>query len=117
MFILFGWGHETRDNLGPTVQVKCPNCNNRTFWHLLNIKLWFTFFFIRLFPYESKHLLLCDVCSHGLELKGPQIEKAKRLNAATIAYLNKQITEEKYRENLQQYVVIGPTGEIQPNNK
>jgi len=48
-------------------------------------------------PYESHHYLLCDVCSRGFELHGPQIAKAKQMSHATAAYLSKQTTEEQYR--------------------
>jgi Fe2+ or Zn2+ uptake regulation protein len=54
-------------------------------------------FFVPVIPYDSHHYLLCDVCSRGFELHGPQIEKAKRLSQATKSYLGKQTTEEQYK--------------------
>lgn len=62
----------------------------------MHIKVWFTLFFLPVLPYESKHYLLCEICSRGIELDAQQVSKAKELNAATSAYLNKAMTEESY---------------------
>jgi hypothetical protein len=94
MFFLFGWGHQTTKDYGPAVPMTCPNCRNNAYWHLLHIRVWFTLFFVPVIPYESKHYLLCEICSRGMELNGEQITKAKELSAATAAYLNKAMTEE-----------------------
>jgi len=96
MFIIFGWNHQTSNNYGPTLPITCPRCNNKTFFHLLQNKLWFTLFFIPVIPYESKYYLLCDVCGCGKELTGSEIDYAKGLNGTTIAFLNKTISEEQY---------------------
>ncbi len=96
MFILFGFGHRTVKEYGPTLPTKCSNCNNSTFWRLSYSRSWFTLFFIPIIPYQSKYYLLCEICSRGMELEGPQIEKAKQLNRLTRAFLAKQISEEKY---------------------
>ena len=97
MFFVFGWGRQTKNDFGPTLPGRCPNCKNNGFHRLLHIRKWFTLFFIPVFPYESHHYLLCDVCSRGLELHGPQIEKAKQLNEATASYLKKLTTKEQYQ--------------------
>lgn len=88
MFFLFGWGRRTRKDFGPTLPLKCGNCNNNGFHRLLHVKTWFTLFFAPVIPYESHHYLLCDVCSRGFELHGSQIDKAKQMNQATTAYLS-----------------------------
>lgn len=97
MFFLFGWGRRTRKDFGPALPLKCGNCNNSGFHRLLHVRTWFTLFFAPVIPYESHHYLLCDVCSRGFELHGPQIAKAKQMSQATAAYLSKQTTEEQYR--------------------
>lgn len=96
MFFLFGWGHRTNKDFGPTLLTKCPNCSNNAAWHLLRTRAWFTLFFIPVIPYESKHVLLCEVCSQGIELHGDQIEQAKQLNELTLMLLNEQMTQEEY---------------------
>ena len=96
MFFLFGWGHRTTNEQGPTLPVKCPNCNNDTWYHLLSYRTWFTLFFIPIFPYESKNLLLCPICSSGIELSGEMVEKARRLNQAALQLNNNEIDGDEY---------------------
>jgi hypothetical protein len=47
-------------------------------------------------PYSSKHLLLCEVCSQGVELKGEKIQSAKQLNELTKGLLSETITKDEY---------------------
>ena len=100
MFIIFGWGHQTMKQYGATLPIKCSNCNNSVFLHLVQTRTWFTLFFIPVIPYESKHYLLCEVCGQGIELTGEQIEGAKELNQATLSFLSKDISEEQYKGRL-----------------
>jgi len=93
----FIFGRQTRKDYGPTVLVTCPNCRNKTYYNLVYIKTWLEYFFIKIFPYKRRYHLLCPICSRGAELKGQQIEAAKRLNEATSAYLNKSLSIEQYR--------------------
>lgn len=94
---LWIFGRQTRTDYGPTAPVKCPNCGNTTYYHLFYVKTWFEWFFIKLFAYKKRYYLLCKICSRGAELKGQQIDAAKRLNEATSAYLNKAISAEQYK--------------------
>ena len=96
MFFIFGWGHQTTNDRGPTVPAHCPNCDNDTWLHFLSFRTWFTLFFIPVIPYESKNLLLCPICSAGLELSGAAVEKAQRLNDAARAFQQNQIGEQEF---------------------
>lgn len=98
--LIFGWGHQTKKDYGPTFPMKCPNCNNNTYWHFVHYRVWFTLFFIPVIPYESKYYLLCEVCSKGIELQGQQIDKTKQLNQDTMDFLKGIIIEEQYRKIL-----------------
>ncbi len=95
--IIFGWGYETRKEYGPTVPIKCPNCNNSVFLHLVRSRIWFTLYFIPVIPYQSRYYLLCEICSQGIELKDSQIDRIKQLNQATVSFLNQKITQEQYK--------------------
>ena len=95
--IIFGWGYVTEKDYGPTMAVRCPNCNNDAWWHLYLYRKWFTLFFIPVIPYESKHVLLCKVCSSGVELKREQVEQGQRLNELTYSFLSKQLRGTEYR--------------------
>jgi hypothetical protein len=96
MFFLFGWGHRTTKEMGPTMAGSCGNCRNETWFHLFSYRTWITLFFIPVIPYESRTLLLCPVCTSGLELNGEQVEKAKRLNGLTTAFLAKEMAKAEY---------------------
>ena len=100
MFFFFGWGRQTKDNLGPAMPITCPNCKNKTVWELVRVKAWFTLFFIPIAPSEDKHCLLCKVCSKGIELKGDQIEKAKEMNRLCKAYEGNQMDKEQFVASL-----------------
>jgi hypothetical protein len=91
------FGRQTKKDYGPTALVTCPNCRNKTYYVLVYIKTWLEYFFIKLFPYKRRYYLLCNVCSRGIELKGQQIDAAKKLNEATLAYLNKSLSTEQYQ--------------------
>jgi len=93
------FGRQTKKDYGPTALVTCPNCKNRTYFILVYVKTWFEFWaiiFIKIFPYKRRYYLLCDICSRGIELKGQQIDAAKKLNEATSAYLNKSLPADQY---------------------
>jgi len=96
MFVLFGLDKETRRDYGPAIPIVCPNCHNATYLRLIEVKKWFTLFFIPLFPYDSSYLLVCDVCSRGVELDDERFEKARKLCRAVRAFRERQISEERY---------------------
>jgi hypothetical protein len=112
MFFLFGWGRRTLKDYGATYAVKCPNCNNSNFWNLVHLRLWFTLFFIPVFPYESKHLILCPVCQNGIRLTGQQVKRAIELNQHTLAFINKTMDRDQYAARLAQLDPLGiePSG-------
>lgn len=81
------FGRQTKKDYGKTALVICPNCRKKTYFELVYIKTWLEYFFIKIFPYKKRYHLLCNICSRGVELKGQQIDAAKELNKATLAYL------------------------------
>ncbi len=101
--IIFGWGHTKEKDYGETYPLKCSRCNNATYWRLFKVSEWFELFFIPVFPYKSNHYLLCPVCNDGLKLDDDKLEQAKELNAITLSYLNKKITDKEYNKKLDGY--------------
>ena len=102
MFFIFGWGKTNRKDYGPTYPITCPKCHNDNYWHLLNTKTWFSLFFIPVIPYEYHNYLLCPICSNGIELNRVQTERAKILNNQTSLYLENQISEEEYTQDIEE---------------
>jgi zinc-ribbon family len=95
--IIFGWGRVTKKQHGPTLAMKCPQCNNETWFQLWRYRSWFTLFFIPLIPYSTAHFLSCSVCSQGMELNGDRLQQAKQLNGLTKGLLNATISKDDYR--------------------
>jgi len=100
--IIFGWGHQTIKNLGPTFRQHCSHCNNGEYWVLTKITTWFTLFFIPIFPYSIKYFLSCPICQYGLTLDDKQIERIKSLAEANQLLIDGKITEPEYKTQINQ---------------
>ncbi len=68
MFIIFGWGRRTIRVLGFTAAQPCANCRNTSQWKVVQVRRWFTLFFIPVIPYESRYFAMCPVCSRGIQV-------------------------------------------------
>jgi hypothetical protein len=74
---------------GPAVQIKCPNCNNAAWFHLLgeaNIKK------------DRYGYLSCEICSNKLEIYCDQVDDILKLLETTRSYINKQMSKESYQK-------------------
>ena len=100
--IIFGWGHQTTKNFGPTFKNHCSHCNNEEYWVLTRFMTWFTLFFIPVFPYSIKYFLSCPICQYGLTLDGEQIEKIKPIAEANQLLIDWKITEAEYKMKINQ---------------
>ncbi|OJI07306.1 hypothetical protein BK005_01925 [bacterium CG10_37_50] len=98
--IIFGWGHQKINNVGPTFKQQCSHCNNSEYWLLNKISTWFTLFFIPVFPYENKHFLSCPICQYGVELKSAQADEIKPFAEANQLLIDGKITENEYKTRL-----------------
>lgn len=66
MFI-FGFGKRTYKVLGETKPKKCVSCTHERPLKYVEEKKWFTFFFIPLFAYSKRELVICQICGAGVE--------------------------------------------------
>ena len=98
--IIFGWGHQSTKNIGPTLENSCSHCNNKEYWILNKITTWFTLFFIPIFPYSIKHFLSCPICQYGSTLNNQQIEKIKPLAVINQLLIEGRITKAEYTEQI-----------------
>lgn len=48
--------------------IHCDNCGMDSHWQLLNLWKWFTLFFIPLFPFHKKKVLVCPSCEYGVKV-------------------------------------------------
>jgi hypothetical protein len=79
MFIIFGWSHTRLKEFGALIMRMCEHCHNEAAWHLVSRSVWFTLFFIPVFPYERDHFLICPVCRTGLQLTDEQFAGLKAM--------------------------------------
>ena len=107
--IIFGWGHQTTKNFGPTFKNHCSHCNNEEYWILNRIMTWFTLFFIPVFPYSIKYFLSCPICQYGLTLDSKQIEQIKPIAEANQLLIDGKITEAEYKVQMSQLDSGSPT--------
>lgn len=87
---------------GPAVAYHCANCNNERFWHLCKHSVWFTLFFVPVFPYENKRLLICPVCNNCVELDRNEAERLEPIAELNLALAKGEITEVEHRQKTQQ---------------
>lgn len=77
MFFIFGWGHSKFRDYGPVAKRICDHCHNESLWHLTTRSLWFTLFFLPVFPYAIRRIVACPVCTYGYELPKSDFEAVK----------------------------------------
>lgn len=106
--IIFGWGHQTTKNFGPTFKNHCNHCNNDEYWMLARIMTWFTLFFIPVFPYSIKYFLSCPICQYGLTLDSQQTERIKPIAEANQSLIDDKITEAEYKIQINQIESTSP---------
>lgn len=97
MFILFGWGYQKEDYLGPIFNLQCSHCNNEGGWRLYKRSTWFTLFFIPIIPYDRKNILCCSTCSWGFVLSDEKTREMRPLAELNLAFVAGHITEDEYR--------------------
>lgn len=68
MMIISGTKIFKREKGVTTNKYYCENCKTESHWHLMNLWSWFTFFFIPIFPYYRKKVLVCPVCNYGIKV-------------------------------------------------
>lgn len=99
--IIFGWGHASIKNYGPTYKIPCKNCGNENHWYLSRTMTWFTLFFIPIFPYNIKYFLYCPVCQNGINVEGEQVKELRPLAEANQLLVDGSISEIEYKSKIE----------------
>jgi hypothetical protein len=74
--------------------------------------------FVPLIPYEAKLLLVCPICSSGLELRIDQKAKAKHLNRLASAFLANELSRNGFLAAVQRIKLLPAIdGTADPMNK
>ncbi len=76
---IIGFGQVTSEDLGETGREQpCVWCLARVFYHLILVRTWLTYFFIRALAYRKEYRLECPACKHSVTIHGAEIKAARR---------------------------------------
>lgn len=76
MIVIFGLGPEKSEIKLDTIEKHCTNCNNRRNWIKAKNTLWFSLFFIPVFPVKISYTHHCPICNNGYKLSRKDWESA-----------------------------------------
>jgi hypothetical protein len=100
--IIWGWGRRTIKQHGSALHQRCPNCGNSGWFQWMTVRRWFTLFFIPLIPYSRRDLLICPVCSRGLELDKARRQQVQQMAAATAELQGGTLDQTAYQARIAQ---------------
>lgn len=95
MFIIWGFGKQTRKVIGNVFYRHCAYCNTDQIWQLCLIRTWFTLFFIPIIPYGVSYQISCPNCKSYQKLTKEQFNEIKA-KIAEAAAMKAPVQEEKY---------------------
>ncbi len=95
--LIFGWGQGSVDDRGEVAPVRCPNCHNDVFLHLVRSTKEVSLYFVPVMPYGTDEYLVCRVCGHGLHVALEHQSAVEGMRAATLLFREGRITEPDYR--------------------
>lgn len=96
--IIFGWGGGKAKDLGPAMPFCCQRCQREGFARYFTVTKWFRLYFVPLIPYETKHFLVCPVCTAATPLTTKdERARAERLVGFTAALNSGATDEQTYR--------------------
>ena len=81
--LIFGWGQGSVDDRGEVAPVRCPNCHNDVFLHLVRSTKEVSLYFVPVMPYGTDEYLVCRVCGHGLHVALEHQSAVEGMRAAT----------------------------------
>jgi hypothetical protein len=95
--LIFGWGQGSVDDRGEVAPIRCPNCHNDVFLHLVRSTKEVSLYFVPVMPYGTDEYLVCRVCGHGLHVALEHQSAVEGMRAATLLFREGRITEPDYR--------------------
>lgn len=101
----------SKKSLGTVSQHDCPSCKKNSYWELCTLTIWFSIFGLPLIPYKKSYGLVCDKCSHLVELTEDEFKSiktqlssnARRSEPEKIKYLNKNPLQINYLKTLESF--------------
>ena len=111
--IIWGFGRRTVKRHGAAIFQRCPNCGNSGWFQLMTVRRWFTLFFVPVVPYSRRDLLICPVCSRGVELDRARRQQALQMVAATAELRAGSIDQAGYQARIAE-IGGGPSAAAAP---
>lgn len=68
--------HSAPHDHGPVLPVKCPVCENKTYWHLYRYRTWILLFHVLPLPVRNDYYLRCIECEHDIRLSKTEANSA-----------------------------------------
>ena len=90
MFIIFCW-EKTVNPLESILKNNCYHCRNHSSWSIWKESEWLSLFFIKVFPFNSKYHLGCDVCGDAIPLSTCQAKDSLNSSKRTHSLYNQLI--------------------------
>jgi len=90
MLIIWGWGKQTRKNVGFISRIRCRHCGNDCRHDFQIFREWFTLFFIPVIPYVNRRLISCSVCGNSVDI--PK-EMSRIMNEDNYLELSKELLD------------------------
>ena len=109
--IIFGYRAGKRKDFGEALPIRCPQCNNATFYRYMSVTSWFSLFFIPIIPIKRRDYLVCPICSRAIGVRRDQREMASRLVELTTKYRAGRIAEADYQAQLRALTGAGGLGQ------
>lgn len=82
--LIFGWGKRTSKIVGQSPEQTCQICGRANRFNLVEIRTWFSLFFIPVIPYETKRFAACPNCANGYVMPSEAFKQA--VEAGKTAY-------------------------------
>jgi hypothetical protein len=95
--LIMGFGPRRPNDRGEVAPALCPNCGNHVTFRLLEMRSWFSLFFIPLVPGRARHAVTCPVCQYGILVDGAPLDQARDLIEMTAAHKRGGIDPATYR--------------------
>jgi hypothetical protein len=101
--LIMGYGPRRPKDHGEVAPALCPHCGNHVVFRLLELRNWFSLFFVPLVPGRARHLVVCPVCQYGIELEPASLALAQELVGLTAAQRAGAVSAGDYRRKVDEF--------------
>jgi len=95
--LIMGFGPRKPRDRGEVAPALCPNCGNHVTFRLLEMRNWFSVFFVPVVPGRARHAVVCPVCQYGILVEGEALERARELVDLTASSRQGDVAPATYR--------------------